>query len=66
MSTSKREKIKEQLNIQAGKWTDKVALAAALGLTGVAVWAAVKTYDTVRKKLDVLDLTLDDIDWDGK
>lgn len=61
-----KDKIKEQLTIQAGKWTDKVALAAAIGVTGIAVWAAVKTVSTVKKKLDTLDLTLDDIDWDGK
>lgn len=65
MSMSKRQKIKQHLNIQAGKWTDKVALAAALGLTGVAVWAAVKTYDTVKNKFN-FDLDFDDIDWDGK
>lgn len=61
-----KDKIKEKLTIQAGKWNDKVALAAAIGLTGVAVWAAFKTVNTVKKKLDTLDLTLDDIEWDGK
>lgn len=61
-----KDKIKEQLTIHAGKWTDKVALAAAIGVTGIAIWAAVKTVNTVKKKLDTLDLTLDDIEWDGK
>jgi hypothetical protein len=60
-----KDKIKEKLTIQAGKWTDKVALAAAIGLTGVAVWAAFKTYDTVKKSFD-FDFGGDDIDWDGK
>ncbi len=60
-----KDKIKQKLTLQAGKWTDKVALAAAIGLTGVAVWAAFKTYDTVKKKFD-FDLDIDDIDWDGK
>lgn len=66
MSTSKREKIKQQLTIQAGKWNDKVALAAAIGLTGVAVWAAFKTYDTVKNWSFDFDFDDDDIDWDGK
>ena len=66
MNMLKPEKIKERLNVEAGKWTEKVALAAAIGVTGIAIWAAVKTVNTVRKKLDILDLTLDDIEWDGK
>lgn len=66
MNMLKPEKIKERLNVEASKWTEKVALAAAIGVTGIAIWAAVKTVNTVRKKLDTLDLTLDDIEWDGK
>ena len=65
MNMLKPQKIKEQLNIQAGKWTDKVALAAAIGVTGIAVWVAVKAVSEVKKRTDILDLKLDDIDWDG-
>jgi hypothetical protein len=67
MSTSRREKIKEHLTIKDGKWTDKVAFAAAIGLTGAAIWVAYKTFDTVKNKINFdLDFTDDDIDWDGK
>lgn len=59
-----KDKIKQKLTLQAGKWTDKVALAAAIGLTGVAIWAAYKTYDTVKNWS--FDFDTDDIDWDGK
>ena len=60
-----KDKIKQNLTIHAGKWTDRVALAAAIGITGIAIYAAVKTYDVVKKKFD-FDLDVDDIDWDGK
>lgn len=63
MNMLKPEKIKEVASIQAGKWSDKIAFAAAMGLTGVAVWVAVGTYNSLKKKLD---FELDDIDWDGK
>jgi hypothetical protein len=63
MSMLKPEKIKDTVTIQAGKWTDKVAFAAAMGLTGVVVWVAVSSYNSLKKKLD---FELDDIDWDGK
>lgn len=59
----KPKKIKDAATIQAGKWTDKIAFAAAMGLTGVAVWVAVSSYNSLKKKLD---FELDDIDWDGK
>ena len=63
MSMLKPKKIKDVIAIQAGKWTDKVAFAAAMGLTGVVVWVAVSSYNSLKKKLD---FELDDIDWDGK
>ena len=63
MNMLKPKKIKDSVTIQAGKWTDKVAFAAAMGLTGVVAWVAVSSYNSLKKKLD---FELDDIDWDGK
>ncbi len=63
MNMLKPKKIKDAVTIQAGKCTDKIAFAAAMGLTGVAVWVAVSSYNSLKKKLD---FELDDIDWDGK
>ena len=57
------DKIKEAASIQAGKWAEKAAFMAAFGVTGVAVWLAVKTFNKSKEKID---LTLNEMDWDGK
>lgn len=65
MNMLKPGKIKEAASIQAGKWSDKIAIAAAMGLTGVVVLVAVSSYNTIKKKFD-FNFDIDDIDWDGK
>lgn len=54
----KPEKIKEVASVHAGKWAEKAAFAAAFGLTGIAVWLAVKTVNKAKTKID-------DIDWNN-
>ena len=63
MSMFKPAKIKETASIHAGKWMDKVTFAAAVGITGIVVYAAVKT---LNKSKEQLDLTLNEMDWDGR
>lgn len=63
MNMLKPAKIKEAASIQAGKWVEKAAFAAAFGITGVAVYLAVKTFNKSKAKID---LTLNEMDWDGK
>ena len=66
MNMLKPQKIKQKITEHAGDLTEKAALLAMVGATGIAVWLAVKSYNALSKKLDTLELTFDDIPWDGK
>lgn len=59
----KPKKIKDLATVHAASIVEKAAFAAAFGVTGVALCLAIKAYKMSKEKID---LTLNEMDWDGK